>query len=219
MAENSTNPVDTNRNPVGDGEGANNPVSNPESSPKGNDQVSYESHKKLLDEKKSLQGQMREMQKQIELFAQREKERETKALETQNNYKELYERTKEEREQLKTQMEARDARILEEMKKREFLSRLGGKLRDPSYMNHVDLSKIIADPKTGEIELDSVENAVQDFKKRHAFLIESSTPINTPTARPGATSAPKNDSSITAEKVMRGELSIEELKKLHRNGR
>jgi hypothetical protein len=137
-----------------------------------NKQVSYESHRRLLNEMKKEREERRKLQAELAERAQREKEAEEKRLAEQNEWKKIAENRekelKEKEDKLKgLETERQDARKLDA-----FLTALKGKV-DPKYWPMIDLESIAIDPESGRVDEMTVARTVEDFRKDHGRLIDT----------------------------------------------
>lgn len=148
------------KNPVGDDGLKNDSTSGGDQT---RDTVSYETHRRLLGEKKKLQDRLDEIERA-------NKEKETQTLKEKEDYKKLYEQA--EAEKKAKEQEIADWRKREEysLKIGAFLDKLDGQL-DRKYFVHVNRDKIIINPETGEPDDASVAVAVKEFKENFPELI------------------------------------------------
>lgn len=165
-------------NPVGS-EGKE-PVASPE------DKVSYETFKKLLDEKKSVQSKLMEMQASLDRFQAEREEAEQAKLVEQNRWKELYEAEANKRKKAEELAEgvrkaARDAK-----KKEAVLSTLG--LKRDEFSRFVDFDAI---PDTDDgFDLEAAKSYVEEFKKNYPELVKEVKQV------PPTSTAPASSTSI-----------------------
>jgi len=140
------------------------------------DTVNYETHRKLLGEKKKLQARLTEIE------AQGKAERE-KVLAEQGEYKDLYTQSKEQVEALTGQLNEATERQNNFVKLRAVLSAIDGKI-DQDYYGHLGIENVLLDPDTGEVDKMSVSKVVEAFKAKHSVLIQGNRPANLPKDAP-----------------------------------
>lgn len=147
MTDSNGNPVDTNNSP------------NPAESDKPKDVVSYETHRKLLDEKKKLQAQVAKWEEDQKL---KEQEELTRKGETQK----LLELTKKEAEDLRQKLALKEQREIQAKKLSAVIRGLGSNVDEKWFGvlgQHID--EVVLNPDTGEVEQMSVTSIVEDIKK------------------------------------------------------
>ena len=140
------------------------------------DTVTYETHRKLLGEKKKLQARLTE----IEAQGKAEKD---KALAEQGEYKDLYTQSKEQVEALTGQLNDATERQNNFIKLRAVLSAIDGKI-DQEYYGHLGIESVLLDPDTGDVDKMSVSKVVEAFKAKHSVLIQGTRPTNLPKNAP-----------------------------------
>jgi len=138
--------------------------------------VAYETHRKLLGEKKKLQARLDEVEAQTK--ADREK-----VLAEQGEYKDLYNQSKEQVEALTGQLNEATERQNNFIKLRAVLSAIDGKV-DQEYYGHLGIENVLLDPDTGEVDKMSVSKVVEAFKAKHSVLIQGNRPANLPKDAP-----------------------------------
>jgi len=131
------------------------------------DQVAYDTHRKLLGEKKALQAKHDELL--ASLAAQDEK-----AKAEQGEYKDLYSQSKTRVEELQSELQAAKEQQDNFRKLRAMLGAIEGKV-DQAYYGHLGIENILLDPDTGDVDEMSLNKAVENFKKNHAVLIKKGT--------------------------------------------
>jgi hypothetical protein len=128
------------------------------------DQVSYESHKKLLDEKKRVQEEK-------EALTLKLKEIEENKLKEESRYKELFESRENELKAIKEQSEKERKALTEHRKLEAFLKEVGG-VKKESYVSLIDTDKIIVE-SDGSLNKTSLQDYVKSFKEQFPELIKS----------------------------------------------
>ena len=140
------------------------------------DTVAYETHRKLLGEKKTVQ-------KKYDDLVALNKAGQDKALAEQGEYKDLYNQSKERIAELEDELgETKDARDTF-VRIRAVLSAIDGKV-DKEYYPHLGYKNVIIDPDTKEVDEMSVSKVVEAFKAKHSVLIQGNRPANLPKDAP-----------------------------------
>lgn len=140
------------------------------------DVVAYETHRKLLGEKKKLQEKYQSLE-------QRLAEIEENKLKEKEDYKGLYENTKEELGKLHIELSQKKEEEIASRKLSAFLEILPGQV-DKKYWGHVDLDKILLDPETGEIDQMSVTKVAKTFEQTYPEIIIKNGSVNLPNQSP-----------------------------------
>lgn len=153
------------------------------------DVVSYETHTKLLDEKKSLKAKLEEAQKQLDEINRSKEESEKKKLEEQGEYKKLLEAERKQKEELSARLTGIETTMIDHAKRSAVLKNIKGTVME-KYQSFIDVSKVAYDPETGEVDATTAKMVADDFQKEHKVLISSS---NVPGMPPQ--DAPKGGSS------------------------
>lgn len=143
--------------------------------------VAYETHQKLLGEKKKAAERAAALELELEQFRAKEREREDQELEKQKNYEQLLKNREEELKALKERTAQFETERLQAKKLDAFIKTLGGTLED-KYWSLVDLDKIALDPTTKQVDEMSVAKYVDDYRKTYPETIK----------RPGAPSMPSH---------------------------
>lgn len=152
------------------------------------DFVAYDTHRKLLTEKKKLQERLREFE------SEDQKRREDELLK-QQNYKALLENRDEELNKTRGKLQELESQFNNSRKLDSFLNSLGGNV-EAKYWSLIDLDKIIFDPETNIIDDMSVTKLVEDFRKEHSRLID--TKDNSPKLPTSAPASPNGlDKNVT----------------------
>ena len=155
------------------------------------DSVSYDTHRKLLDEKKSLQSHALELEQKLSEFQQSVEEKQKQELEAQNRFKELYEQAKQESERLASTLTERDKQMQDALKIDAFNKSLGDKAIDRKYSGFIDTSKILIDPSSGAVDELSAQKEVERIMSEFPEIVRSSAP-----ARSMPNAAPQGASSV-----------------------
>lgn len=154
------------------------------------DVVAFETHQRLLAQRKADQEKLKEAQAKLDKIEEKEAELERKR-------QELEEQKLKDEGNWKALLEAREAKLAEfQSRESELVSKvsmfeqqfqeaaklqalqdaLGGKFKHKSYYNLVDTDRIITNPETGQIDQDSVKAYADTFLKEHKELIAFNKP-------------------------------------------
>jgi hypothetical protein len=143
------------------------------------DSVSYETHRKLLAEKKAAAAKLAEYEAKVAEHERLAKERETAELEKQRDYEKLKANLQDElrkRDESLAQLEAERATA---KKLDAFFKALDGNL-DRRYWSLIDIDQIVVDPATKAIDEMSVTKYLEGFRKEYPEII----------AKPGRSTMP-----------------------------
>jgi hypothetical protein len=131
--------------------------------------VSYKSHQKLLNQYKSTQSRLKELEA-------KEQEREESEQLKRGEYEKVMQLKEEKIKTLQTTIEQKQQEELEGKKLMAFMDKLGGKISDNDYLSLIDIDSIAVDPDTGELDQLSLEKEVDRFSKKHWRVIENQKP-------------------------------------------
>ncbi len=131
--------------------------------PEKKDMVSYESHKKLLDEKKKADARLKE-------FEDRDKKRAEDEAKQKEDWKALLETREKENETLKGQLKEQSDRLDRGIKLNAFLENLDGSL-DRQYWKLINLESVTLDGEGIPDEV-SLKKAVKDFQATYPDVIK-----------------------------------------------
>lgn len=163
--------------------------------------VTYETHKRVLRERKADLEKRRELEAQLEAFKDEAKQREQATLEEQGKHKELADHYKTELSKTQAALTERDEMINDGIKLQAFKSKIGGEFKNPKYMSFVELNKIDI-REDGSVDEGTLEMAVNSFLKEHGSdLLNRSTGRKLPSDAPrmGVPSAKKIEEMSTDE--------------------
>jgi len=136
--------------------------------------VAYETHQKLLNEKKRAAEELRVARETLNRLEAEKREQEEKALREKEDFKKLFEARDNE---LKTEKEKRaqiENQINDSKKMRSFLQNVGSPV-DERYWNLIDLDKIQLDPNTGKPDESMVKSYADEFKKTYWEVLNPAT--------------------------------------------
>lgn len=163
------------------------------------DSVSYETHRRLLAEKKAAT-------ERLAVLEAEKKAREDKELADKGEFQKLLEKEREEKAALKADLDARTLRDQKAMKIAAVYKALGGKI-DRKWLSQVDYDQINIDPDTGEVEASGVTKAADALKKEWP---EAFVDPNTPRI---PSDAPKGSGSNTISRAEWLKLPAKEMQK------
>ncbi len=143
--------------------------------------VAYETHRRLLDEKKKLQ-------EKYEVLAAEKAQREHKELEDKGEYQKIIEIERQQKAAAESKLAELQDTFLRGKKVKAFLSALGTGL-DEKYYGFIDLEQIAVDPESKEINMTSVASVAESFKKSYPEILRPKNATNLPDAAPAGNSA------------------------------
>lgn len=178
------------------------------------DSVSYESHRKLLNEYKQNKSVLEDIQaKYSELTKRLEAEEEAK-LKEQQKWREIAEKKEKELKNAAEQIQFLNKKHQNKIKEDHFKKALGADLKR-AFMAHVDLDSIAINEQTGEVDEMTLQNVLEQFKEEFPELVpsekEDPKPAESRFKLPQKN--PKGKTSISSQDL-KG-LSVKELKELY----
>lgn len=132
--------------------------------------VAFKTYDKVISTLKTKEAKLQELQEKANLYEQREKEREEKALAEQGEYKKLLEVRDSELNELRAKEEVRQKETLMQLKASAFLDKLPGQLDKSEYLAFANLDNIAFNPDTNAVDEMSLEPVVNEFVKNHSKL-------------------------------------------------
>ena len=162
--------------------------------------VSYETHRKLLSEKKRLQEERDTLKAQQEALELQRLEQDGELSKQVEFYKSKHTKTLSTVEELTQKLNGEQEKWNTARKLNAFKEALPGQIVSPKFLVHVPVEDIILDPETGEPDSNSVKKAVDYFTQEFSQVIQPKTISTSPNK------FPQGDSS--------GKLTLEEWKKL-----
>lgn len=165
-----------------DGDPGGEPENKPDNKNESKDTVSYETHQKLLKEKKALADRVAAIEAET-------KTREETELAEKQEFKKLYESAKTEADDWKGKYSSLNEGVNDTVKRHAFMKKISGEISE-DYWGLIDLSQIAMDPETRKIDDASVARYVKEFEKKHSKLIDRPTKGKLPNDAPmgGSTS-------------------------------
>lgn len=144
--------------------------------PKPEDKVAYETHRKLLGEKKKLAERLAD-------FERKEKEREEKELREKEDWKGLVESREKERDEERQKRQNLETTLRDGLRLDAFTRKVSGRI-DDQYLALVNLDKIAVDPETGRPDEVSLNEYVREFEKQYPAVIQRTGTSNLPNDAP-----------------------------------
>lgn len=133
------------------------------------DFVSKSAYEDVSKDMHKFKSKLRETQAYTNELESRLKALEEEKMAEQAQWKELFEKRNSEFENLQNQVEERDRRYMEAVKKNALKAELGGKIRD-EYLIHADINSIALNDD-GTINQDSLLSVANNFRQTHSSLI------------------------------------------------
>lgn len=152
--------------PGGDGQGA----GGVEDKSK-NQNVSYESHQRLLDQKKAKDKELADAQAKLKAFEDEKSAKEKTDLEAKGELKKLLDLEKAEKDKKEAELSTLKAKLATGSKIGAVLEKLSGEV-DRKYFDKIDVSKVKIDPETGEPDEASVKEAAKHFEANFPEVIK-----------------------------------------------
>jgi exonuclease VII small subunit len=169
----------------------------PENVPSGDDQkkdlVAYETHQKLLGEKKRTAEKLSQAEKELEDLRARERERENAELERNKNFEQLLKNRETELKEAQEKLSKVDSERVFARKIDAFLKTLGGDLPE-HYWGLIPLEEIALDPTTKSVDEMTVAKAVEAYRKLYPETIKTpGQKPNMPSSAPAGSPDSKMD--------------------------
>jgi seryl-tRNA synthetase len=140
-----------------------------EPDPKPGDTVAYETHRRLLDQRKKDQERLAAAEAERDRLRTAAEEAERKRLEEAAAYKDLYEKERKERETKDKLLKDRDEADKLASKRNALKSELGGAVKD-EYLAFANLAAIPLGAD-GQPDAQAVKDVAEKFRKEHPSLI------------------------------------------------
>lgn len=144
--------------------------------------VSYESYEKLLSEKKKIQRQIDKLQSDSDSKKKEE-------LETNERFKELWETSKAEKEDISKENDRLNQQWSDAVKLTAFHDALGDTRKiDSKYTGFIDTSKIIINPETGVVDSATAQKEVDRVSKEYPEIVKEMSKGTIPSEHPTSSS-------------------------------
>jgi hypothetical protein len=165
------------------------------------DVVSYETHKKLLGQRKKDLERLGSMEAELESIRKEKAREEEEKLTEQGKYKELLAKKEAELDEVRTRELAREKDLMDAHKLNAFREKLPSRIIHPDYYSHVNLDSIKLDSETRTIDDSSLNDTVNLFLKNHSSLLEKSDSKELPNQAPQGTGPRTLDQMTRAERL------------------
>lgn len=133
------------------------------------EQVSYATYKKLLDQRKADRERARELQAKLDAAEAERGDAEKARLAEQQRFKELYEAEKKRAEELNGKLSSMTQAQIEARKREALKAELGG-VRKDDYLKFADMSAIQVN-EDGTVDTDAVKAAAAKFREAYPELV------------------------------------------------
>lgn len=157
------------------------PVAEPENQDSGKSTIAYDTHRKLLDEKKKVQAQLDQLLRE-------KTEREEADARKRGDFDTLLKSREEELSKERAAREALESRITHGRKLNAVIEALGGNV-DQKWLRLIDTDDVAVNPETGEVDAMTVARAAESLKKQWPEMIRKTTvlPAGAPAGNNGGT--------------------------------
>jgi len=162
------------------------------------DFVKYETHNRLLRQRKADQGKVRELEEELNRFRDVERKREQTEMEKRGQYDKILKEREERIGQLEKEREERERQAIQSTKLSAFVDLLPGKLRNNQYLAFVNVDEIAIDPDTKKVDEGSLKSAVDTFMKAHSVLVEPKNTPSLPNRSPQAVTTSQDVEKLSA---------------------
>jgi hypothetical protein len=152
------------------------------------DKVSYETYKKVLDQRKADRDKARELQEQLDALKAEKESAEAARLSEQKRFEELYQKEKTKAEQLAGQIKDMTTQQVERAKTSALKDALG--VSKAEYLKFADLS-LITLTEDGTPDPESVKAAANKFRESYPELIPAKSGSKIPGEAPKDGGLPK----------------------------
>jgi len=135
--------------------------------------VKYETHQKLLSQRKNDQAKIQELQAQMQSFMEERKQAEEAKLHENEEYKKLVEIRTAELEAVKSEKDQLLQSVNDSLKLNAFVEKLPGKIKNSKYLSFVNIDDVVLSPDTREVDAASLDVVVSKFMEEHADLVDT----------------------------------------------
>jgi len=149
-----------------------NPVDIEEKSEK-KDVVAYETHQRLLGEKKKRDEELRKANELLAKYELEKKQLEENSLREKEDYKKLFEAREIELNKTKEDLNSIQTQILESRKLKSFFNNVG--TIGDEFLPLVELDKIAVDPNTGMPDETTAKQYADEFRKKYWKILDNGT--------------------------------------------
>ena len=163
------------------------------------DVVAYDTHRKLLSEKKKVQEEFKSVKEQLAALQAEKQEREEQELKAKEDWKQLVDIKDQELNNIKSELQSQRERELGARKLDAVLRSVGGDI-DRKYWGLVELDKIAVNPDSGQIDEMSVTKYVEEFRSTYPETIKGKNIPGVSNEAP-KTSQPKSLADMSASEL------------------
>lgn len=165
-----------------------------EPNPKEKGTVAYETHQKLLAEKKARDVRLKEVEEKLSAFEKAQLEAEEAKLRDQGEFKSLLDKEKALRMQKEDELNSLKTGLQNSIKRQALEEKLGGKLKKSEYAAFIPFESIVMDTETMKVDEGSLNEVSETFAKSYKELFDFGGKGSTP---PGT--APKSSTPLSYE--------------------
>lgn len=135
------------------------------------DGVSYDTHRKLLGEKKRLAEKFQKQQEELEKYREEKAKLEEQRLRDAGDYETLKQQAEERAKAAEEKLTHYEQQLLDAKKLNAIVEGVNGNVPKKFY-GFIDTSSVLVDPETGEIDSTSLAKAVETFQENFPELIQ-----------------------------------------------
>lgn len=135
------------------------------------DTVSYDTHRRLLDEKKKMQAKAEELESKLRAFEEEKSKKEREELEKQGNYQKLLEQERAEKARIENEHKQLVDTIHTARKRSAVLRNIAGKVPDPVVEALLKVDGV-ALKEDGTVDEDTAKLVAQEFEQNFHYVIQ-----------------------------------------------
>ena len=155
-------------------DGANNPPSKdePPKKPDG-DWVAHDTYTRTLNQKKTTDEENKALRERLAEIDKQDKSRKEGKLKKDGEFQKIIELRDKELKEKNEELSDYKQHFVDSKKLSAFFDAMGGARIADEYLCHIDTDRIVVNPDTGEIDKTSVAKLAEEFKKKHARIIDT----------------------------------------------
>jgi len=141
--------------------------------------VSLDTYKKAVGALKNAQNRMKELESRVQTWEDEQRQREEKELQAKGETQKLLQLKEQQINEYKNKLNSfaeektrLEKTLFDAAKLQAVKERLPGQLLKPEYAMFIDTDKVIFNPETNEIDMDSVSLVADGFIREHGHLIK-----------------------------------------------
>lgn len=159
--------------------------------------ITYETHRKLLDEKKRVQSQLDQLLKEKQELQESDARK-------RGDFEALLKSREEELAKERSQRQELSDRITNGLKMSSVLEALGGKV-DSKWYKLIDVSEVAINPETGDIDQMTVARVAESLKKQWPEMISTKgfLPANAPQGNMGGRISRSEWLNLSSKEMMK----------------